>query len=412
MKYGLLGRTLGHSYSPAIHRRLGDGAYELFEREPEDVEAFLRSGCWDGLNVTIPYKKTVIPYLDALSEAARKTGSVNTIVRRRDGTLFGDNTDVFGFSGTVCRSGIDVSGKKALVLGSGGASAAIRYALTELGAVPVVISRSDPDGYGGLGRYPDAEILVNATPVGMFPDTEASPLDLAPAGSGFDALPALRTVFDAIYNPARTKLLQEAKKRGIRAINGLGMLVRQAARSRELFTGEPVPIAALDRIEAELRKEMRNVVLIGMPGAGKTTVGRMVAEKTGRPFIDTDEAIERRTGKPVERILEEEGEEAFRTLEAEILREAGKRSGTVIATGGGCVTREENEERIRRNGVVVWLKRPLALLRTNGRPLSLRKGVEALYEERKELYARFSDVSVANGGTLSEALDAITDAVL
>ncbi len=403
MRCGLLGRTLAHSYSPAIHALFGGYSYELYEREPEDVAAFLKGGAWDGLNVTVPYKKTVLPYCDALSDAARETGCVNTVVRRADGTLFGDNTDVYGFAETVRKAGIDAAGKKALILGSGGASAAVRAALRPFGAETVVISRSGPENYETIGRHTDAAILVNTTPVGMYPENGRSPLDAVTTEEGaspFDLLPALETAFDVIYNPARTKMLADAEKRAIRAINGLTMLVRQASRSSELFTGVPVPEETVRKAEETIRRRMRNIVLIGMPGAGKTAVGKELAARTGRPFADTDAMIEERTGRPVPRILAEDGEDAFRTLETDAIREAGKRSGTVIATGGGCVTRPENLPYLRQNGVIVWLKRDLSMLPREGRPLSLAGGPEALYEIRRPLYERFADAVIENGAAV------------
>ncbi len=415
MRCGLLGRKLGHSYSPAIHRAFGGYSYELFEREPDEVAAFLKGGEWDGLNVTVPYKRTVIPYLGELSAAARETGSVNTIVRRADGTLFGDNTDVYGFLETVRETGIDPAGKKALILGSGGASRAVRAALLRLGAEPVTISRSGPETYETIDRHKDAAILVNATPVGMYPENGASPLDGVPAGDGgsaFDLLPALEIVFDAIYNPARTKLLWDAEKRAIRAKNGLTMLVRQAAASSALFTGVPVPEETVRETEEALLRGTRNVVLIGMPGCGKTSVGRELARMTGRELADTDEMIEERTGMTVPRFFETYGEDAFRALETELLGEAGKRSGIVIATGGGCVTRPENELLLRQNGAVVWLRRDLKKLPREGRPLSLAGSLEALYEERKPLYGRFMDIAVDNGGTVPEAARAVMEELL
>ena len=248
LKCGLLGKTLSHSRSPEIHAQLGNYEYRLYEMPEEALPAFLADPFWHGLNVTIPYKKTVLPYLDELSPVAREIGSVNTIVRRPDGTLYGDNTDVFGFQAMVRRSGMDLSGQETLVLGSGGASVSVRCALASLGARPAVISRSGPDNYENLeARHPDAAFVVNTTPVGMFPHTDASPLDLT-------RLPRLKGVLDIIYNPTETLLMRQARSLGLPAVNGLYMLVAQACRSSELFTGVPVSDALMNRVyEQELR---------------------------------------------------------------------------------------------------------------------------------------------------------------
>ena len=253
MKCGLLGRKLGHSYSHQIHACLGDYSYTLFEKEPEEVEDFLKSGDFTGLNVTIPYKKTVIPYLAELSPNAKKLGAVNTIVRRKDGTLFGHNTDYFGFASLLKRSGLDVAGKKVLVLGSGGASNTVTAVLTGLGAEAVVISRSGENNYENLQRHEDAAVIVNATPVGMYPNTGVSPVDLK-------RFPKLEGVLDVIYNPARTQLLLDAEALHIPCANGLWMLVAQAKESAEYFTGTSIDDAAIAEIHANLAAQMANIV--------------------------------------------------------------------------------------------------------------------------------------------------------
>ena len=274
MECGLLGRKLGHSYSPQIHACLGDYSYTLFEKEPEEVADFLKSGDFTGLNVTIPYKKTVIPYLDELSPAAKKLGAVNTVVRREDGTLFGHNTDYFGFASLLKRSGLDVAGKKVLVLGSGGASNTVTAVLTGLGAEAVVISRSGENNYENLQRHEDAAVIVNATPVGMYPNTGVSPVDLK-------RFPMLEGVLDVIYNPARTQLLLDAEAFQIPCANGLWMLVAQAKESAEYFTGKSIDDAVIAKIYGTLAAQMANIVLIGMPGCGKSTIGALLAEKLG-----------------------------------------------------------------------------------------------------------------------------------
>ncbi len=403
MRCGLLGKKLGHSYSPAIHAMLsGSYTYELFERDEAEIPAFLRSGDWDGLNVTIPYKKTVIPYLDGLSETARAIGSVNTIVRREDGSLYGDNTDYDGFLETLRYMCIEPAGQKVLVLGSGGASAMACYALKGLGAEPVVISRSGENNYGNLHLHADAGLLVNTTPVGMFPDNGKSPLSL-------ELFPELTCVVDVVYNPMRTKLILEAEELDIPHVNGLRMLVGQARRAAELFTGKSIPLSETGRIMGILERNMQNAVLIGMPGCGKSTLARLLGKALGREVLETDAMIEERTGRSIPDIIRQDGEDAFRRLETEALAEAGKQSGKVISTGGGCITRPENYELLYQNGVIIWIERALPLLAKEGRPLSEGADLAEMYRRRAPFYDMFADFRIENNGTPEETLGEILE---
>lgn len=402
LRCGLLGRKLAHSYSPAIHALLGAYEYRLYEREPEELEPFLREGDWDGLNVTIPYKKEATSFCQQLSPLARRLGCVNTLVRRPDGSLYGDNTDAWGFQETVCRLEVSCAGKKALVLGSGGASVTVQAVLRQLGAEVIVISRRGPNHYENLDRHIDAAILVNATPVGMYPDNESAPLSLS-------RLPKLEAVFDLIYNPARTRLLLEAEERGIPCASGLTMLVAQAARSSELFTGQAISRDLQEAIMAQVGAEMENWVLIGMPGCGKSRIGRELAQQTGRPFVDADRELETRAGMSIPDFLNRHGEAAFRELETQVLQDLGKGSGQIIATGGGCVTRMENYPALRQNGRIIWLQRPLDALATEGRPLSQEVGLEELSSARRALYARFAGHTVSNAGTVEETVRQILE---
>lgn len=398
MKCGLLGRRLGHSYSPAIHTLFADYEYDLLEKEPEEVENFLRHGDFSGLNVTMPYKKTVIPYLDELSETAKKLGAVNTIVRRADGSLFGHNTDFFGFSSMVRASKLPVKGKKCLVLGSGGASATAVAVLQEMGAIIFVISRQGENNYTNLHLHRDASIIVNTTPVGMYPNCGVSPIDLS-------LFPHLEGVLDVIYNPARTQLLLDAETRGLVTMNGLWMLVAQAKESAEYFTGMPIATEMLETVYGRIRSQMENLILIGMPGCGKSTIGKLLAEKCSRRFVDTDAEVEKRAKKSIPHIFAEDGEAVFRQLETEVLEQFGKESGLVIATGGGCVTKERNYPLLHQNGRIIYLQRDISKLPTDGRPLSV--DLDAMYANRAPLYQCFADHIVDNNGTVDKTISAI-----
>ncbi|MBR0354680.1 MAG: chorismate mutase [Oscillospiraceae bacterium] len=406
LRCGLIGKPLGHSYSPAIHRRLGAYAYRLIELEAEELGAFLQAGDFDGLNVTIPYKKAVIPFCARLSDTTKRIGSVNTIVRAPDGSLSGYNTDYDGFLRLFRRSGRSAAGKKALVLGSGGASATVQAALRDLGAAEVVvISRTGENNYVNLyERHADASILVNATPVGMAPHNGTCLVELK-------RFPALEAVFDLIYNPAKTALLLQAERLGLPAYNGLPMLAAQAAASSALFTGEAADEATVDRITEDLERQMKNILLIGMPGSGKTTLGAALARQLGRPFFDSDGELERRAGRDIPTIFREEGEEGFRRREHELLVELTRRSGAVIAVGGGAVTRAENLDLLRQNSRVVWLRRPLSALSTEGRPLSQSRSIEDLWREREALYRAAADRTADNTGTPEEGVQSIMEAL-
>ena len=383
MKCGLLGRKLGHSYSPQIHNQLGSYDYSLFEKEPEELDSFLKDGDFSGLNVTIPYKKSVISQLSELTPIAAKLGAVNTIVRR-DGKLVGHNTDYFGFQSMVAQSGLTVRGKKVLVLGSGGASNTAVAVLEELGASVVVISRTGENNYENLHRHTDAAVIVNTTPVGMYPHVGVSPLDLV-------LFPNLEGVLDIIYNPARTQLLLDAQSRGLVTMNGLWMLVAQAKESAEWFTNSRISNEIIKKIHNNLRLKMENIALIGMPGSGKSTVGKLLSSQLGKEFADADSAIIEKAGISIPEIFEQRGEEWFRAIESEVLAELGKRSGLVIATGGGCVTREENYPLLHQNGTIFCLDRDISYLPTHGRPLSQKGQLEEMYRIRNPLYHRFAD---------------------
>ena len=399
MQCGLLGRKLGHSYSPQIHNLLGDYSYVLFEKEPKELENFLKNGDFSGLNVTIPYKKEVLKYLDHVDPLARRLGSVNTVVKR-NGILTGYNSDYFGFRALVTQTKLDLAGKKVLVLGSGGASVTVQAVLEDLGAVPMVISRTGENNYQNLHLHEDAAAIVNTTPLGMYPHNGEAPLDVG-------RFQQLEGVLDLIYNPARPQLLLDCEKYGIPAWNGLWMLVAQAKKSAEWFLDQELPDSLVSRIHRKLRDRMENIALVGMAGCGKSTIGRQLARETGKKFVDADAEVEKLAGKSIPEIFAQDGEEEFRRLETEVLTQLGKESGLVIATGGGCVTRERNYPLLHQNSRILWLKRCPARLPTEGRPLSQKMTPFRLYEERRPLYKQFSDGSVDNDGTCGETLTRI-----
>ncbi|MBR3943007.1 MAG: chorismate mutase [Clostridia bacterium] len=401
-RYGLLGRKLKHSFSPQIHSFFYDTPYDLYEIEPEDVPKFMHTNDLDAMNVTIPYKQTVIPFCAEISDVAKKIGSVNTIVRRKDGTLYGDNSDYFGFSYLVQKSGITVYGKKVIILGSGGSCLTVQSVMRDLGASKIiVISRSGENNYENISLHHDTDIIVNTTPVGMYPETGISPIIL----SDFRRVEA---VFDLIYNPSKTKLLQDAEALKIPAFNGLPMLVAQAKKSAEIFCGKSVPDGKIDEIVYALERHTLNIVLIGMPGCGKSTVGKILSEKTGREFFDTDFLIEQNENRTIPQIIEQDGIDAFRQKESAILKGISKQSSKIIATGGGIVTVKENFPLLRQNSIVFFIDRNLEELSVDGRPLSQAKGVETLYDERIDLYQLFAN-HIIKSKTAEENADKILE---
>lgn len=400
MEFALLGEKLGHSFSPQIHRALAGCDYQLLPTPPEAVADLFRRRDFRGLNVTIPYKQTVMPLCDEIDPRAAAIGAVNTVVNR-GGRLTGYNTDIDGLIYLARRTGVDMAGKKVVILGSGGTGRTARAAAGELGAAEIVtVSRGGEDNYETLSRHADAQVLLNTTPVGMYPNCGVSPVSL-------DAFPHLEGVLDVVYNPLRTALLLEARERGLPCSCGLPMLVAQAWRAEELFTGSAIPAETVEAVLAGLTAQLENVVLIGMPGCGKSTVGRALARRQGKAFLDLDRLIEERAGKSIPAIFAQEGEDAFRTLESWAVREAGARTGCVISTGGGVVTRAENCAPLRQNGVIIHLTRPLDRLPTAGRPVSQSTDLQTLWERRRGLYAAFADRTVDNGGPLEETLDTI-----
>jgi len=387
MRYGLVGKKLGHSYSKTIHEMLGNSEYVLREVPEQEIDLFFQRRDFCAINVTILYKKNAFHACDELSDTARAIGSVNTVIKRADGTLFGDNTDAFGFEFMLDSARIDPIGKKCIVLGSGGSSVMAQYVLKKRGAERVVvISRSSDDNYENISKHFDAQIIINTTPVGMYPENGASAIELA-------NFKECRGVVDLIYNPMRTKLILDAQTLGIPCVSGLIMLVAQAKRAHELFF-DVVCDTNISDLSEKIASSMKNILLIGMPGSGKSTIARLLAEKTGRELIDTDAEIVRREGRSIPDIFKDGGEQVFRKIETEVLAEVTKKSGAIIACGGGVVTVPANLPLIRQNSTVIYVDRPLDQLATKGRPLSGEKGVLALFEARHALYESANDYTV------------------
>ena len=392
MDYALIGGKLGHSYSPAIHAQLGDYDYRLREQTEAEFIELLSRRDFKGLNVTIPYKVLAFNRCDALSDTAREVGCVNTLVVRPDGSLYGHNTDIGGFIALARRAGVEIADKKVAILGSGGTSLTARAACRRLGARKiVVVSRRGPVDYAALYRdHADAQVLINTTPVGMYPNNGRSAADIS-------RLPGLEGVLDVIYNPDRTALVLDAEARGIPAAGGLYMLVGQAREAAELFTGHAIPESETARIYRRLRDEALNLILIGMPGSGKSRIGQALAQRMDRPFVDLDGEIVNRAGKSIPEIFAESGEAAFRALEHEVVCDACREKGAVIATGGGAVLREDNVRAMRQNGRLMLLTRSLDELPLSGRPLS--KSPEALREMwrvREPFYRGAADFTIEN----------------
>ncbi len=399
--YGLIGGKLGHSYSPQIHSLLGDYTYKLFEMEEEEVGEFLRKREFDAVNVTIPYKKTVMPFLDKIDEKALKIGSVNTIVKEKDGTLKGYNTDYYGFSYMLKKGGINVHGKKVLILGDGGASLTVQNVVKDLGAREIVVaSLFTETNYDHLDPHFDSEIIINATPVGMYPKNLETLVNL-------DNFTKLEGVADVIYNPERTLLMLDAERRNIPHISGLYMLSAQAKKAAEYFFNKEFDNAVIDKIVKKLSFELTNIILVGMPGCGKTTVGNLLASHYGRKLVDTDELIVKKAGKSIPEIFAEQGETGFRKIEAEIIKEVGKEKELVIATGGGVIVTPENFDALRQNGTVIFINRNIDVLPTDGRPLSQKNDLNEMFKKRLPLYRKICHFEVDGNGTPREVVERI-----
>lgn len=386
--YGVLGRVLGHSYTPVIYKELAGLDYRKFEREPEDLAAWFASDEWEGFNVTIPYKKDAVKFVDELSPIAERLGNINTVTRLADGRLRGDNTDYYGFKVLIESLGLDLAGKKAIVFGgNGGAGSTAVVVLQDMGMQVVIIDRTGDNTYENLDKHADATLAVNCTPVGMFPNCPAAPCTL-------DAFPALEGLVDIVYNPARTALVMEAEHRGLPNEGGILMLVAQAAQAVERYTGEVIGMDRIIDVTRRLSATEQSIALIGMPGCGKSRIGAQLAIKLGREFVDIDRALEDEMGCTCAEYIEREGEEAFREQETAMLAKTAAQSGLVVSCGGGVVEREGNYELLHQNCNIVMLDRPVDELSKKDRPITARDGIEALAERRLPRYRTWADYTV------------------
>ena len=403
-KYGCIGKKLTHSFSKEIHEQLADYPYELMELTEDELPSFFAKKEFAGINVTMPYKQTVIPYLDHISDVAHRIGAVNTVVNR-DGRLYGDNTDYYGMQALIRRVGIDLKGKKVLILGTGGTSRTARAVVADLGATEVLtVSRTASPGhitYPQAALYADTAVIINTTPCGMYPDTEATPIDVT-------LFPRLEGVIDAVYNPLRTNLVLDAQTAGIKAEGGLYMLVMQAVAAVERFLGVTIAQDKADGVFSTLLAAKENIVLTGMPDSGKSTVGRVLAAD-GYPLFDTDAAVETRCGCTIKELIATKGEADFRDLETEVIRDLSAVTGAVIATGGGAILREENVRRLKRNGKLYFLDAPLTrLCADDTRPLAdTAEKLTRLYEERIHRYRATADAVVPSLTTPKEEAEYI-----
>ena len=404
MKFGLLGRTLSHSFSPRIHSALGNTNYELFEREPSQLQEFFADPELQGINITIPYKVNALEACDVVDPRAERIGCVNTMVRK-DGKWHGYNTDYDGFVFTLQHAGIDVSGKECIILGDGASSATIHVALEDLGAKNIVhLSRKTAPFYGDAPNYYEtAQIIINCTPIGMYPHNPANLIDITQFSK-------LEGVVDLIYNPRRTILLLQAEMMEIPHCDGLPFLVAQGVEAANHFQGESFGTKEIEQILRDMRREKENIILIGMPGVGKTTVGKALGEEMGRTCVDVDHELEKEIGN-ISTYITEQGEPAFREKEAEMIAKFGTQTGLIISTGGGCVTVPKNFAHLRQNGRIYQLTQPVENLSTSGRVLS-SGGIERLREleaTRTPMYESFAQCIVKHNRNAPETVATILE---
>ncbi len=404
MKYGLIGEKLGHSFSKPIHESLCDYEYDLHPVAKEEFDDFMKKKDFLGINVTIPYKQSVIPYCDEFSDAAKSIGCVNTIVKRFDGSLFGHNTDYNGFLYLVKKTGIDFNNKNVIILGKGATSLTVKAVSKDLNAKSITrISRTGEFDYNNIYNLVDTHIIINTTPVGMYPNNGECIVDLK-------RFPKLFGVLDVVYNPLKTELIIRAQEQNLLCNSGLTMLVAQAKYAAEYFSNKTIADSQIDKIEADIRKNISNLVLVGMPGCGKSTIGKIFADKIGMKFVDIDYEIAKKAKKSIAEIFETDGEQVFRDLETKIIAEYSLEKNFVISAGGGAVIREENRHNLKQNSIVVCVERDINLLATENRPLSKNNlELEKLARDRKEFYNLACDVKLQNNGSLEETVKSLEE---
>ena len=407
-KYGCIGKKLTHSFSKEIHAKLASYEYELIELAEDEIDGFFRKKDFNAINVTIPYKQTVIPYLDSLSDVAERIGAVNTIVNK-DGRLYGYNTDYYGMKALILKSGIELKGRKVLILGTGGTSKTARILAEDMGAEKIlVVSRNKSENFityeEAVTEHNDSQVIINTTPSGMYPDCESEPVDIS-------AFNKLEGVLDAVYNPLQTNLVMKAKKKGIKAENGLYMLVMQAVVAVEKFLDTEISKETADNVFADILASKENIVLTGMPGSGKSTVGKLL-DIDGFTFVDTDEEIEKKCGCSIKELINDKGEKYFRNLETEVIKDISSKNCQIISTGGGAVLRQENVDFLKRNGRIFFLDSDFSrLCPTDSRPLSdTKEKLEKLYNERIDIYKKTADIIVPDLSSEKDEADFILNA--
>ena len=391
-RYYLIGKSLKHSYSKIIHKKIGGYRYDLKNLSPEELDSFMREKNFSGINVTMPYKLDVLPYCDVFGKAVVDIGSANTIVKNLDGSLYADNTDYKGLIYLIKKSKINIRGKNVLIMGTGGTSLTAHAVARNLGAKKIyVVSRTGSINYRNVYAIKNIEVIINTTPVGMFPNNyDRLLIDIRRFAN-------LEAVIDVVYNPLKTQLIKTAEDIGVNATGGLSMLVAQAVYSAELFSGNNKSVRTIERIDRELSRELTNIVFIGMPGSGKTTLAKIVSRKLGRKYIDIDKYIVSKENKSIPTIFEESGERYFRSLERESIKQVAKSTGLVIATGGGAIINSQNMFNLKQNGLVFFVDRDTNSLSTKGRPLSSStENIQKLYSERIDLYNNYSDFIINN----------------
>lgn len=405
--YGLIGEKLGHSFSKIIHEKMGY-SYDLVELKKEEVESFVKSKKYKGFNVTIPYKQVVMPFLDVIDESAKLIGSVNTVINK-DGKLIGYNTDIFGMEYAFKQAGIVVENKKVIILGSGG-TYATAYALCKKQKAKQIInvSRSGENNYSNLDKHFDAQVIINTTPVGMYPNNYNCLVNLKD-------FTKLEGVFDAIYNPLKTQLLLQCEEKFTAKsgyCNGLKMLVAQAKYARDIFFGNQADFNIIEKIVSEIESDKQNIVLIGMPASGKSSIGKIVASALNKEFIDTDQKIIEKAGCSIPEIFDKQGEKAFRQIEKQVALEVAITQGKVIATGGGIILDKENIDALKQNGICVFLDRDIELLTGEGRPLSSSKeAIQKLYDSRIHLYNKYADIKVMSNDSVNKVAQDILEKI-